>query len=118
MIRRRFALVATVWALLLVAGYAVVLGLGAPPASADAQLEAAMHPVPPVTQAAAEAAADTIVRLGYPAFGGAQREVRRADDLGIERWVISYTDTTSGTARGLRISIVAETGLVEVSTYP
>ena len=114
----RFPLVAAAWAALLVIGFAVVLALGGPTATATEQLAAAMHPAAPVTQEAAEASAATIVRLQFPSFEQATRTVGKPTDFGIEHWVVEYTDTSGPTPRGLRVSIVVDTGHVEVTTFP
>lgn len=114
----RFPIVAAVWAALLVAGFAVVLTLGAPVATSADELTAAMHPATPVSQADAERSADTIVRLGYPSFAATPRTTRKATDFGVEHWLVEYTDTTGAAPRGVRVSIVVATGHVEVSAYP
>ena len=114
----RFPLVAVVWAALLVAGFAVVLTLGTPVATSEGELNAAMHPATPVSQAAAETSAATIVRLSYPSFIGTPRTTSKATDFGVEHWLVEYTDTTGSAPRGIRISIVVATGHVEVSTFP
>ena len=114
----RFPILAIVWAALLVAGFAVVFTLGAPKASTVDELDAAMHPPTPVTQAAAEASAATIVRLGYPTFSNTAPRTTKATDFGVEHWVVEYSDTSSSTPRGLRISVVVDTGHVEVTSFP
>lgn len=115
---KRFPILVAAWAALLVAGFAIVLVLGAPVATAVDELDAAMHPATPVTQEVAEASAATIVRLQYPTFAGATKAVTKATDFGIEHWVVEYTDTSGDAPRGLRISIVVDTGHVEINTYP
>jgi hypothetical protein len=115
---KRFPIVAAAWATLLVVGFAGVLLLGAPVATAEDQLNAAMHPVTPVTQDAAETAATTIVRLQYPTFASSPRTVRKLTDFGVEHWVVEYSDTSGAAPRGLRISIVVATGHVEINTFP
>jgi hypothetical protein len=115
---RRFPVLAAAWAAALLVGFAIVVLLGGPLASADDELAAAMHPATPVTQAAAEASAKTIMRLRYPSFEAAKRSVTRETDFGVEHWVVAYSDTTGGAPRGLRISVVIATGRVEVSTFP
>ncbi|MEI7745878.1 MAG: hypothetical protein WCK58_19245 [Chloroflexota bacterium] len=115
---KRFPLVAAAWAVLLVAGFAVVLLWGKPTANATDELAAAMHPATPVTQEAAEASAATIVRLQYPGFQSGKKAVTKATDFKVEHWVITYTDTTSGSPAGVRISITVEKGMVEVTTFP
>jgi hypothetical protein len=114
----RFPLLAAVWAGLLVAGFAVVITLGTPVASTADELNAAMHPPTPVSQADAERSAATIVRLGYPSFASAPHTTRTATDFGVEHWLVEYTDTTGSSPRGVRVSIVVSTGHVEVSAYP
>ncbi len=114
----RFPILAVAWGVLLVAGFAVVFTLGAPIASTAGELDAAMHPPAPVTQDAAEASAATIVRLQYPAFRSVVPQTRKATDFGIEHWVVEYTDTAGPTPRGLRVSIVLESGKVEVTSFP
>ena len=114
----RFPLVAAVWAALLVAGFALVVALGTPTATAADELSVAMHPSTPVTQSAAEQSAATIVRLGYPSFASAAHTTTKATDFGVEHWLVEYTDTTGSSPRGVRISIVVVTGHVEVSAYP
>ena len=115
---RRFPFLAAVWAAALALGFAVVLVLGAPAVSGDDQLEAAMHPATPVTQATAESAAATIVHLGYPEFESASRSTNLATDFGVDHWVIEYSDTTGSAPRGVRISIVVKTGNVEITAFP
>ena len=115
---KHFPILAAAWAALLVAGFAVIFVLGAPVATAVDELNAAMDPSPPVTQEAAETSAATIVRLQYPTFAGTTRTVTKATDFGVEHWVVEYSDTTGDAPRGLRISIVVDTGHVEVNTFP
>jgi hypothetical protein len=114
----RFPILAIAWAAALVAGFAVVFTLGAPVASTADQLQAALNPRPPVTQEAAEDSASTIVRLQHPAFRTFTPTVSKATDFGIDHWLIEYTDTSGDVPRGLRISIVVDTGHVEVTTFP
>ena len=114
----RFPILAFVWAALLVVGFGVVLAFGGPTATATDELAAAMHPAAPVTQEAAEASAATLVRLQFPSFQNATRTVTKPTDFGIEHWVVEYSDTTGPTPRGLRVSIVVDTGHVEVTSFP
>ena len=114
----RFPILAIAWAALLVAGFAVVFTLGAPVASTEGELDAAMHPPTPVTQEVAETSAATIVRLQYPAFRAVAPVTRMATDFGIEHWVVEYSDTSGPTPRGLRVSIVVDSGKVEVTSFP
>ena len=93
--------------------------LGAPVATAADELDAAMHPAdrpsprrwprPPPPRSCA---CSTRPSRAPP------RTVTKATDFGIEHWVVEYTDTTGDAPRGLRISIVVDTGHVEVNTYP
>lgn len=115
---RHFGLIATAWAALLVAGFAIVFLLGAPVPTAADELEAALHPAPPVTQEAAAAAAATIVRLQHPDFETTPPTVTLATDFGVDHWVVEYTDTSGDAPRGLRISVVVDTGRVEVNSFP
>jgi hypothetical protein len=115
---KRFPIIAAAWAALLVAGFVVVFVLGAPVATAVDELDAAMNPTTPVAQEAAETSAATIVRLQYPTFAGTTRTVTKATDFGVEHWVVEYSDTTGDAPRGLRISIVVNTGHVEINTFP
>jgi len=114
----RFPVLAIAWAVVLVAGFGLVFAFGGPPATAADDLEAALHPTAPVTQEAAGASAATIVRLQFPSFTNAQKAVTKPTDFGVEHWVVSYTDTSGPTPRGVRISIVVNTGHVEVTTFP
>ncbi len=115
---QRFPVIAAAWTALLVAGFALVIGLGTPVATSTDELNAAMHPAAPVSQAEAETSAATIVRLGYPSFVGASHRTSKATDFGVEHWLVEYTDTVGSAPRGVRISIVVRTGHVEVSSYP
>ena len=114
----RFPFLAAIWAAALAIGFVVVLVLGAPAVSGDDQLESAMHPATPVTQATAESTAATIVHLSYPEFESASRSITLATDFGVDHWVVTYSDLTSATPRGLRISFVVKTGKVEISQFP
>ena len=114
----RFPVLAAVWTALLVAGFAVVFLLGSPVATSADELQTALHPAPPVSQAAAEQSAATIVKLQYSSFDGKPYTVRKATDFGVEHWVIEYSDTTGSAPRGVRISIVLATGNVEISAFP
>jgi hypothetical protein len=105
-----------IWTVVLVAGFALVLLLGRPLPSAAEELEAAMHPTPPVSEEAALASAATIVRLQHPDLLAEERSVERRSDFGQDRWVIVYSRATALT--GVRISITVETGKVTVATFP
>ncbi|HYN49041.1 MAG TPA: hypothetical protein VER83_09255 [Candidatus Nanopelagicales bacterium] len=115
---RHFPLITAAWTALLVAGFAVVFLLGAPVPTAAEELEAALRPAPPVSQAAAEATAATIVRLQNPSFEGTERRVTLATDFGVDHWVVEYTDLSGAAPRGLRISVVVDSGRVEVNSFP
>lgn len=103
------------WAVLLIAGFAVVLGLGQPLSSDADQLERAFHPPPPVTEAVAIQSADTVVRNQYPQFANGVRSVTHQTDFGDNRWTIVYRIPRQLT--GVRIS-VSERGSVTVGQYP
>lgn len=110
------AIVLAVWTALLALGFAAVLVFGRPLPTAKEELEAAYHPATPVSEAAAVAAAETIVRLEHPTFVGAPRTVSLRSDLGVERYVVVYTLAELNT--GLRISINVKDGKVTVATFP
>lgn len=114
----RFPILAVAWTAVLVLGFAVVIGLGAPPATVTDDLDAAMHPATPVTEEAARASAATIVRLNHPELAGFEPVVGNRTDFGIEHWVIEYVDAEAATPTGVRISITTEKGNVEVTTFP
>ena len=114
----RFPILAIAWAALLVVGFAIVFTLGAPVASTADELEAALNPPVPVTEEIATTSAATIVRLQYPTFRDLPATVTRATDFGIDHWVVEYSDTSGPAPRGLRVSIVVDTGQVEVTTFP
>lgn len=114
----RFPVVIAAWAALLVVGFATVFLLGGPLPTAADELEAARHPSPPITQAVAESSAATIVRLQYPSFAGTDRSVAKATDFGVEHWVVEYLDVSESAPRGVRISVVVDTGRVEVNSFP
>jgi hypothetical protein len=115
---KRFPLVVAAWTTLLVVGFAVVFVLGAPVPTAAEELDAALHPTPPVTQEAAQATAATIVRLQHPDFEGIEPTVTLANDFGVDHWVVEYTDVSGDAPRGLRISVVVDSGRVEVNSFP
>jgi len=114
----RFPILAVVWTAILVLGFAVVIGLGAPPATVTDDLDAAMHPATPVTEEAARASAATIVRLNYPELAGFDPVVRNRTDFGIEHWVIEYVDAEAATPFVFRVTATTEKGNVEVTTFP
>ncbi len=114
----RFPTVAAAWTALLIAGFAVVFLLGSPVATSADELQTALHPAPPVSQAVAEQSAATIIKLQYPTFDGKPYTVRKATDFGVDHWVIEYSDTTGSAPRGVRISIVVKSGKVEIAAFP
>jgi hypothetical protein len=114
----RFLILAVAWGAILVLGFAVVIGLGAPPVTASDELAAALNPATPVTEEVALASAATIVRLSYPELAGFEPSVRSRTDFGIEHWVIEYVDAEAPTPTGVRISITTEKGNVEVTSFP
>jgi hypothetical protein len=104
-----------VWAVVLVAGFAIVLGLGAPITDDRSQLDKAYHPTPPVSEAQAIDAADTIVRVDYPQFATGTRTVTHDSSFGDDRFTIVYKLPRQ--VSGVRISISVK-GSVTVATYP
>jgi hypothetical protein len=113
---RQLPVALTIWTIVLVAGFAIVLLLGRPLPSAAEELDAAMHPTPPVSEEAALQSAETIVRLQHPDLLNQERTHERRSDFGRERWVIVYSRATELT--GVRISITIDTGQVTVATFP
>jgi hypothetical protein len=103
------------WAVLLVAGFAIVLGLGAPLKDDRSQLDRAYHPTPPVSEAQAIESAETIVRVDYPQFANGTRSVTHETSFGDDRYTIVYKIPRQ--VSGVRISISVK-GSVTVSTYP
>jgi hypothetical protein len=114
----RFGRLATIWFLLLVAGFAAVFVLGRPLSTEGESLAAALHPPTPVSQEAAERSAATIVRLQYGQLSGAHRSIERRTDFGIDHWVVTYTDQSSPSVSGVEISITVRSGVVEVAAFP
>jgi hypothetical protein len=114
--RPRGMVALAVWTVILVVGFAAVLALGSPLPSSEDALEAAHHPTPPVTEAAAVASADTIIRLEYPAMANAERAVSRRDDLGVDRFVIVYS--LKDRLSQVRVSVEVASGDVRVSFIP
>lgn len=115
----RLSLVLAAWTIVLVAGFALVAGLGRPLASPVDELAAAYAPATPVDEARARASAATIVRLQFQEFAGFAPTVERNEGFGavaLPHWVVIYAD--SGAAAGVRISITEQQGTVEVSTFP
>ncbi|NJD27704.1 MAG: hypothetical protein FIA92_05350 [Chloroflexi bacterium] len=113
----RFTILTTAWAAALLLGFLAIFTLGRPLPSDDQELQAALHPAPPVSQAVAEASAETIVRLQYGDLLDARRTVLRRSDFGVDRWVVTYT--ADGPAlSGVTISVAIETGQVDVAAFP
>ena len=104
-----------VWTVVIVAGFAIVLGLGSPLPDDRSLLERAYNPTPPVSQAQAIEAAETIVRHDYPEFASGARSVTHQTDFNDERYTITYAIPRQAT--GVRISISVK-GKVNVATYP
>jgi hypothetical protein len=113
----RFAVRVGLWAALLALGFVAIFTLGRPVLTDQQELDAALHPQPPVSQLAAEQSAETIVRLQFDQLVGAPREVLRKSDFGVDRWVITYT-ADGPTLNGVTISVAIESGRVEVASYP
>ena len=105
------------WAAALALGFIAVFTLGRPIANDQQELEAALHPNPPVSQAAAEQSAATIVRLSYADLVDAPRTIFRKSDFNIDRWVITYTAEGQALS-GVTISVAIATGNVEVASFP
>jgi hypothetical protein len=103
------------WTVLIVAGFAVVLGLGSPLADDRSLLQRAYNPSPPVSEAQAIEAADTIVRHDYPQFASGARSVTHQTDFNDDRYTITYAIPRQAT--GVRISVSVK-GTVNVTTYP
>jgi hypothetical protein len=117
--RDRLPLVLAAWTVLLVAGFALVLGFGRPLADPVDELTAAYAPATPVDEARARASAETIVRLQFPEFAGFSPSVERNEGFGevsLPHWVVVYADP--GGAAGVRVSITEQQGTVEVSAFP
>jgi len=115
----RLPLVLGVWTVMLVAGFALVVGFGQPLGSPVDELAAAYTPATPVDEARARASAATIVRLQFQEFAGFEPTVERNEGFGavaLPHWVVIYADP--GAATGVRISITERQGTVEVSTFP
>lgn len=114
----RFWLLAAIWAAVLALGFGVVFVAGGGLPTEEQTLEAALHPAPPVDEAAAVRSADTIIRLRYGQFAAAERSVDRRTDFGIDHWVITYVDRANAVLSGVEISIGVTSGVVEVATFP
>lgn len=112
-----FAIRVSVWAALLALGFIAIFTLGRPLATDQQELEAALHPTPPVSQAAAEHSATTIVRLRYGDLVDAPRSIFRRSDFNVDRWVITYT-AEGPTLNGVTISVAIASGAVEVASFP
>lgn len=115
--RRRLWGALILWAALLVAGFALVFTLGSPLATPVAQRVDAYAALPvPVTEDAAIAAAERIVKLDYPQFANARRTLRHGTSGGFEIWSVTYSITQPVT--GVRIIISGVTGEIQASLYP
>jgi hypothetical protein len=112
----RLPVVLAVWTVVLVVGFAVVLALGGPVETSADELDAAYHPATPVTEAAARASADTIVRIGYPDFYGVEPDVTLSTSFDIERFVLVYSRPE--VLSGVRVSVEVVSGDVQVTTFP
>jgi hypothetical protein len=111
-----FAIRVAIWAAALTLGFVAVFTLGRPIANDRDELDAAMHPAPPVSQLAAEQSAATIVRLQYGDLVDAPVTVLRRSDFGIDRWVVTYS--AASRVSGVTISITVATGKVDVAAFP
>ncbi len=114
--RSRLPVILAVWTAVLVIGFWLVLALGGPVETSADELDAAFHPAPPVTEAAARTSADTIVRISYPDFHGVEPVVTHSTDFNIERYVLVYSRPE--VLSGVRVSVEVVTGDVQVTTFP
>ncbi|MEP7378936.1 MAG: hypothetical protein ABI725_05170 [Chloroflexota bacterium] len=114
----RFAVLIVGWAVLLLIGFALVFTLGRPLPTAAEELEAALHPAIPVSEEGARSSAETIVRLEHGQLTGVEPTVGRRTDYGIDYWMISYSLDTAAGPTGVVISIVVDTGNVQVLSFP
>jgi hypothetical protein len=114
----RFALISVGWTALLVVGFALVFTLGRPLPTSAEELEAALHPPVPVTESSARASAETIVRLEHGQLAAVEPTVERRTDYEIDYWMVTYSRNTDAGPTGVVISIVVETGDVEVLSFP
>lgn len=112
----RLPVALALWTVVLVAGFWVVLTLGGRVASSDDELQVALHPPAPVSDAVARSSADTIVRIAYPDFHGVEPAIARANDFGVDRYVLVYRRPE--VLSGVRVSIEVATGEVQVTTFP
>lgn len=115
---RRFNGLVLGWAALLALGFVLVFTLGARLPTDAELLDVAMHPAPPVSEAAARTSASTIVSLQYEEFQGIEPTVERRTDFGIDYWLISYASPPNAPPKAVAISIGVDSGLVEVVTVP
>lgn len=104
-----------IWALVLVIGFAAVIGLGSPITDDRGLLDKAYHPTPPVSEAQAIQSAETIVRIDYPQFANGVRTVTHENDFGDDRYTIVYRIPRQLT--GVRIAVSVK-GSVTVGQYP
>jgi hypothetical protein len=113
---REYGFALAIWAAFVIAGFAVVLTLGAPLQSSRDARKDANQLTPPVTQQAALAAAQTIVETTYPQYANAPPTITRAPSNGDELFVITYSQR--GQLSGVRILISISTGKVTASVFP
>ena len=113
----RFAVRIGLWAALLALGFVAIFTLGRPVLTDQQELDAALHPQPPVSQLVAEQSAETIVRLQFDQLVDAPRLVFRKSDFGVDRWVITYT-ADGPTLNGVTVSVAIVSGRVEVASFP
>ena len=114
--RRRLALVLVVWSAVLLAGFVLVFVGGQPLPSVADELRAAYTLTPPVDESRAVASAETIVRLEFPRYLGAQRSIIRRSYFDEEVYVISYSHPERN--EGVRITIGVDNGRVRATTFP
>ena len=115
--RRANPVLLAVWFAALAAGFALVFTLGAPLPSSTQQRADARAPLPvPVTESAAIAAAEELVRLDYPEYADATRSVRHGTSRGEEIWIVTYSrrDPVSG----VRLTISGRTGEISAAIFP
>ena len=112
----RLPVVLAVWTVVLAVGFWLVVALGGPVATSTDELDAAFHPATPVSEAAAQASADTIVRISYPDFHGVEPQVVHTTDFDIERYVFVYS--RAEVLSGVRVSVEVVSGDVQVTTFP
>ncbi len=115
---KRFGLITIVWIALLVVGFTAVFTLGRPLPTAAEELDAAMHPTPPVSEASARESADTIVRIQHGELVSVEPSIERRNDFDIDYWLITYSVPSPSGPTGVIISVGVDTGIVEVLSFP